>query len=1088
MSTEQPVTTLPAAKRPEPPAEPPNQARDVEKILAKPQNLVVGVGDKVNYGIAKATLGISRVLPCFPAARLFIDMVIGFPHYHTHPPNLTPPSPPVFLPSIGPVILAGAQNVLINGLPAARCGDIGFGAWCGGYYPLFEVFTGSSHVFIGGARAARAYIDFTRHCSASFFRKKYVGKHRSKPPKKKDPDEPGKDTPGKQRKPEKPRKEIDIEKLGLAATAVGMVYTMMLQGVGLQATATDLENAQAALEETESPSDVAAAQVKVEAAELELAMTQRQTAADLAAMALSVGMGMDPGVPPLLCLGKFLTGSLNVLIGGFPMPGWGAILGGLGKLLGRGALKLGQRLGCNHGLGRMFEPIDVVTGANVDEFTDFTLPAPRFIWRRWYNSQQQLELGPLGWGFRHEYQHELRVDESSYEFTYTDQEGNSVTFPPFITDLTGERTTQHGYVLTRLLERRYELTTHNQPAIESEFREMTERGLPIALRDEDRSFTFEYYDHTRLIRINLDGERPIRLNYSPAGLLNEVLLEQPGQENVYVARYRHDDNGRLVECRDALDQVARYEYDTERRMTHKTDRRGYSYRYRYDEQGRCVYTSGDDGMYEGWLEYHPEHKTTVVDYSDGGRWIYEYNQFGTITKIVDPYGGTKHRIVDQDTGIVLRELDQAGNPTELLYDEYGAHTGRRDPWGYWAPPLNIDPHPPNPLEHKVPETPLEWEFGNLIDKKFIGKVSPVNPLLKDFPDVASEIEQSQFIASGKEMPSTSQEKHDLVGRLRERRNEDGSTERWEYDAEGNEVLYVDGDGAEHRKEYVSWNLLHREIDPAGNSRTFQYSPTEKITQFVDAGGTVHDFHYDKKDRLVEVWRNGTRHDIYRYDEADNLIEKLDGEGRSLLRCVSGFGRLDKVREFADGEAYQYEYNERGRITRARTRRDRMVLDYDEAGRSTKDERNRLGVVNKFAYEGLISTMVFGKFVTKFRRWLDGSVNIIDPTGRSHAFYISDDGLILKELANGTRELSQYDAKGRCLRKVVSSADGAQYSKRNSYSAAGDLLLVEDNRRGRIEYHFDASHRLKIAEREDGRNELYHHDKAGNLILQPGLDA
>jgi YD repeat-containing protein len=815
MSIEQDLTGLPAVNSSEaPPQPPPNPARDVQEVLATPQALVEGVTDNLNYEVAKATQGISQSLPCFPAARLFVDMVFGWPHTHTHPPNMVPPG----WPSIGPAILSGAQNVLINGLPAARCGDIGFAAWCGGYYPLFEVFTGSSHVFIGGARASRMLIDFTRHCSTSFFKKKYVGKHRYKPKHRA--------KPGKHRA--KPRLKMpDPEKLERAVSVVSLGYAAIQGGLEIKAAETDLENAQEALESADQ-AEAAAAQADVEAAALGLAMTARQTAADLAAAALSIGMGMDPGAPPLSCLGNFLTGSPNVLIGGFPMPGWESILGGLAKLLGRGALGLGERLGFNHGCGRLFEPIDVVTGANVDDFIDFTLPAPRFVWRRWYNSQQQSELGPLGWGFRHEYQRELRRDESSLEFTYTDQEGNSVTFPPFLTDLTGERSTQHGYVLTRLSERRYELTTHDQPAIIFEFRGMTEPALPIALRDEDRTFTFEYYDHTRLIRINLGGERTVRLAYSSAGLLSEVLLEQPGQENVYVARYRHDDDGRLVEFRDALDQIARYEYDSERRMMRKTDRRGYSYRYRYDEHGRCVYTSGDDGMYEGWLEYHPEHKTTVVDYSDGGRWLYEYNRFGTITKIIDPYGGTKHRVVDQDTGIVIRELDPAGNHTELLYDQYGAHTGRRDPWGYWAPPLNVEPHPPDPLEHKVPDPPLEWEYGNLLGRDSIGNVSPDDSLLDGFPEVAAEIAQSQLTGPVKERPSASQEKHDLLGRLIERRNADGSTERWEYDAEGNEVLYGDGDGGMHRKEYVSWNLLHRETDPDGNSRTFQYSPTEEV--------------------------------------------------------------------------------------------------------------------------------------------------------------------------------------------------------------------------------------------------------------------
>jgi YD repeat-containing protein len=136
---------------------------------------------------------------------------------------------------------------------------------------------------------------------------------------------------------------------------------------------------------------------------------------------------------------------------------------------------------------------------------------------------------------------------------------------------------------------------------------------------------------------------------------------------------------------------------------------------------------------------------------------------------------------------------------------------------------------------------------------------------------------------------------------------------------------------------------------------------------------------------------------------------------------------------------------------------------------------------------LISTTVFGKFMTRYRRRYDGTYVVTDPTGRIHTFDFNQDGLILKNLANGTRELAQYDGQGRCLRKVVSSAHGTQHRKSYRYSAAGDLLQVEDSQRGKIDYHCDAAHRLQVAEHEDGRRELYAYDKAGNLVLQPGLD-
>jgi uncharacterized Zn-binding protein involved in type VI secretion len=105
--------------------------------------------------------------PAFPALRI-TDMDFGLPHLHNHPPNVTPPAPPVPLPSTGPVIpipiLSGASRTLINGLPAARCCDIGLGIWCGGYFPLYEVFLGSATVWIEGMRAGRLLVDITKHC------------------------------------------------------------------------------------------------------------------------------------------------------------------------------------------------------------------------------------------------------------------------------------------------------------------------------------------------------------------------------------------------------------------------------------------------------------------------------------------------------------------------------------------------------------------------------------------------------------------------------------------------------------------------------------------------------------------------------------------------------------------------------------------------------------------------------------------------------------------------------------------------------------------------------------------------------------
>src|SRR5262249_9499961 len=111
-----------------------------------------------NDALALATNSISEALPSLPAATLGA-LHLGIPHLHLHPPAL-----PIPLPSFGPVLLSGSVSVLIHGLPAARAGDIGFSLLCGSFCPMFEVFTGSSKVFVTGQRAARMF-DLTLHCT-----------------------------------------------------------------------------------------------------------------------------------------------------------------------------------------------------------------------------------------------------------------------------------------------------------------------------------------------------------------------------------------------------------------------------------------------------------------------------------------------------------------------------------------------------------------------------------------------------------------------------------------------------------------------------------------------------------------------------------------------------------------------------------------------------------------------------------------------------------------------------------------------------------------------------------------------------------
>lgn len=242
--------------------------------------------DLANTGLAMVTAPLNAVMPAMPAAVIGLALHMGVPHTHTHPPSLIPPAPPIPLPSIGNIMMAGAINVLINGVPAARVGDVGIVITCGSLGPPSEIILGSSSVLIGGSRAARV-MDITRH-----------------------------DNPVDPNAMAGP-----MSTLGKVMSTMGQVMAKAGPIVGLASAGMSVVDA--AHSAGESSAAQSAAEAEAAAAEavghaLNAAMQAAQIAADAAAGALSAMVGKDPGLAP--GTGMLMIGSPNVLIGGFPCP------------------------------------------------------------------------------------------------------------------------------------------------------------------------------------------------------------------------------------------------------------------------------------------------------------------------------------------------------------------------------------------------------------------------------------------------------------------------------------------------------------------------------------------------------------------------------------------------------------------------------------------------------------------------------------------------------------------------------------------------------------------------------------------------
>ncbi len=724
------------------------------------------------------------------------------------------------------------------------------------------------------------------------------------------------------------------------------------------------------------------------------------------------------------------------------------------------------------------DPVDILTGANIDINYEFRLEGPiRFEWRRYYDSSKNFRLSPLGWGHTHEYDRWLQFDVDGIR--YTGPDGNPIYFQYVHED--GKESSSKGYTLYRVSLTRYRIFQYQQPTMEFEFQNL-EKPTPLKRLVKDRFFiTFRYNSMNHLEGITDSVGRNIRVDHDDQGrILGLSLLEDTDkQEKIMVPllTYQYDEFGNLIKGVDAYRNTFSFKYDKTNRMISKTDRRGYTFYFEYDSEGRCIHSYGEDGLHEVRLTFLPLEKKIILTRADGGKWTYLINEIGNIFQIIDPYQGYKIFNYDE-RGRVAEEIDSNGNSIRWLYLREELPIGKLHPFANFE---SISKGVRRGIEHRIANCPSEWEYGDLMDRR---KIERPELKLKGRGDADDFDTKRNGISISSEGFG-----YDRFGHLVKEIGPEKTFRRWNYDANGNVQRYIDRDGSQYYFEYTSWNLLSHTLDPLDRRIAYSYNPSEKITSIVDPGGTRSEYYYDLKDRLIEIRRNGIIKEKYHYDLADNLIEKIDSKGQALLSFEIGPGNLKKARHLASGENHYFQYDALGRFKEIRTDDHLIQFEYDEWGNRVKDERDGLGVRHRFNWRGLVETSILGRFITKYHHQPDGSILIEDPGGQVHSIQVMKNGLVSRKMSNGTKEVSRFDYEGRCLEKTVERRldRSLKWIREFKYSGEGDLITIKDNLNGTFRFEYDKAHRLIKATSPEGVTQTFEYDVADNLVKQPGLE-
>ena len=1054
-------------------------------------NTAQQIADMPNLLLAKATLDVLKYLPKMPAARLFGDLVFQFGHTHPHPPTFGVP-----LPSVGPILCAGAVSVLINGLPAARSGDLGLSVWCGGYFPIFEIKFGSSHVFIGGARAARMLMDPTLHCLPDFFSK---GGGAMKGLTKAIVKEAAKDA--------------------AKAAAKQLVQGALMTG-GMKALEAIAKTESESESDGQAAADAESAAASAAAEAVGMATMALQMAADAAAAAMGALLGKDPGVG--FPLGFIMMGSPNVLIGGFPMVGWSTILKGLGKLLKplirKIQLMLPEGRLRNALCAVTGHPVEIASGRMFSSQTDFEIEGRIPIrFERVYDTSSINYEGAFGWGWTHPYEQHLWESKRCNCLILRNEENRQVRFDKLavgqkqfqpLERVWLERTGETAY---KLFDCKDGLFYKFAQVVEGDYNSEKTALRLTEIFDRNGNRVELKHDGGKLVEIaNGSGSYATLHYYDTAGKprLTEIRQHLRNGQNISLMKFGYNGDAELISA--ANRTYAAYTYQYENHLIIKeTNRNNLSFHFEYDGAGqnaRCIKTWGDGDIYERNISYFPKARITKVKDGLGGETVYHYNDLDLVTKIYDAEGGLTQYEYGA-SGELIKEIDESGRVRTYGYDEQlncvgvtqEDGTAKQIEFNGYCQPLAITDEAGaqwrreydergnitatiNPLAARREyvynnsgdieifrdalgnQTDLAWTVSGQIESATRPRGGRVSYSYNE-RDFLSEVTE-QFTGLKVDYQYDDQGRIKRVAEINSRRETVG-VQRYEYDDQDNLTVYADALGNKTNYRYSGYDKLAERVDALGFKREFKYDVEERLTEIVNERGENYTFEYDLLDRVVaEIGFDGARHS-YKYDQSGALTYSFDALKRETFYRRDALGRVTK-RLLSDASSVDYEYDVCGRMVKAKNADGEVNLIYDAAWQVTAESQNGQTVAYEYDLEGRRTARKLNDSSrVEYDYDADSNLSLIKIGGREIAHERDQAGrLTARQTANGLREKFDYDVNGRLSGQNVSvGAGGREIVKRGyEWDALGNVTNISDSLRGARSYKYDAVERLSRVER------------------------
>ena len=769
------------------------------------------------------------------------------------------------------------------------------------------------------------------------------------------------------------------------------------------------------------------------------------------------------------------------------------------------------------------EPINIINGNMYSINRDISIPAKGLPlqFTRTYNSRDDYNA-VSGYGWTHSYNVFLEYNEHKELYVRLRNGEGARTFYVKNEDGTYHSPAGEYSVLVKNTDDTYTLTKKHGTKYNFDL-----NGKLTSIADRNNNTQTLSYTGDLLTQITDSSGKSLAISYNADNRISQV-ADSEGR----TVAYDYDTDGNLTSVTDQDGSITTYSYDEEHNLITIADPEGNGSHFIYDtENDRCLSFSYDNDINKETLSYDPENSKTILTDSKGNSSIYEYNNYGVVTKISDSEGNERSWTWDENINRTS-STDANGNTTLFEYDDMGNLTKIIDPKGHetvFAYEENFD------MCASITDTLSQAttygydERGNLIQMEnangdATNYIYNLSGNLLSTTDANEHITQYEYGSYGnlvKVIDSLNNETqfeydtlgnctkltdakgneteytYDILSRLTQITYPDNSTIRYAYDKAGNRTSVTDPLNRIANYTYDPANKLLEVIDALQNRTTYGYDTEGNRVSVEDAKGNVTTYVYDSLNRLVKVITPSSKETIYSYDGTGNRVSMTDAKGNTTIYEYDENNRLIKI-TYADGKQIVFTYDKLGRRTSVTDTTDTITYEYDNLNRIVSVGTGLAPVRYNYDKVGNRTSMTDqDEGVTQYAYdELNRLISLTAPDGKiTNYSYDTVSNLTNMSLPNNTQVNYQFDNLNRLLNLTNKKNTGDKISSFGyDYNLSGmrDKVMLADG--SYVEYEYDDLNRLtKEAKYNSQGNILYSNtyefDNVGNRLkltkLVPG---